>query len=151
MTTMPQVQGSQALQQPQSGGGFRAHMQKILQPVADKLGVSMTDLQDALRSGKSLADIAQSKGISRDDLVKVVSDAIQQTRPAGAPQLDVTELANRMVDHVRGHHGHHHHGAHGAGEGAGSNGDADGLVSTPQPPGGARPTFGSGLQVDVQA
>jgi hypothetical protein len=148
---MPQVQGSQALQQPPFGGGFRAHMQKILQPVADELGIPMADLQDALGSGKSLADIAQSKGVSRDDLVKVVADAIQQTRPAGAPQLDPTQLANRMVDHVRGHHAHRGHGAAGAGGGSDPDGDTDALARTVRSPGEVRSTFGSGLQVDLQA
>lgn len=115
MANVDGIQGAQAMQQAGAGAGMRAHMQKIMGSVADKLGMSQDDLQAALNGGTSLADIAQSKGVSRDDLVATVSDAIARNRPAGAPQIDAQQLAGRMVDHVRGHHGHHHHGGGAAG------------------------------------
>jgi hypothetical protein len=115
VTTVNQLQGAQALEQTQRGGGMRAHIQKILQPVADKLGMSGDDLHTALGSGKSFAEIAQSKGVSRNDLVKTVSDAISKNRPPGAPAVDPNQLANRMVDDLRGaHRGYHSHAPSGS-------------------------------------
>jgi hypothetical protein len=151
LTTVDQIQGGQAALQASPGGGMRAHFQKILQPVADKLGMSADDLSAALKGGKSLAEIAQSKGISRDDLVATVADAITKNRPPGSAQGDATQMANRMVDHVRGgHRGHHAHGAGAGGQDPDDDGDRHGA---PGAMGGLAPapsTAGS-LKVDAQA
>jgi lambda repressor-like predicted transcriptional regulator len=96
---------------------------KNMQSVADLFGMSTDDLKSQLQSGKSLADIAQSKGVSRDTLVSTLEKSMQANAPANAPagfasQLD--NIVNHMVDHkgmggpggmggVGG--GHHHHGA----------------------------------------
>ena len=48
-----------------AGGGA---MQAAEQAAADKLGLSLQDLQTQLRSGKSLVDIAKEKGVSEADL-----------------------------------------------------------------------------------
>jgi lambda repressor-like predicted transcriptional regulator len=89
-----------------------------MQPLADLFHMSTTDLQNELRSGKSLADIAQEQGVSRDDLLATVKQGLQQYAPPGA-NLDA--IANRIVDRTggaggaQGHH-HHHHGGGGAGD-----------------------------------
>ena len=153
MTSVNQLQGAQALHQAQ-GGGMRAHMQKILQPVADRLGMSADDLQAALAGGKSLAEIAQSKGVSRDDLVATVSDAISKNRPPGASAADPTQLANRMVDHVRGaHRGHHPHAAAGAVTAQDPDGDGDthGAGSAGDAWSAPAPAAGGVLQINALA
>jgi uncharacterized protein YidB (DUF937 family) len=103
---------------------------------AKLLGMSTTDLRTALQSGQSLASLASSKGISKDDLTAAMSKAIQQadpnvtadqatkmataiatrTRPA-APQAPATDPATTQDPNAatgttatQGHHHHHHHG-----------------------------------------
>lgn len=49
-------------------GPHGAYGKTELQAAADKLGMSITDLQSALRSGKSLSDVAKDKGVSDQDL-----------------------------------------------------------------------------------
>lgn len=78
------------------------HMRQAMQAVADTLGMSGEDLKAALKSGKSLAEVASEKGVSHDDLVKTVAAALDKARPAGAPQVDTTAMAARIVDHKRG-------------------------------------------------
>jgi hypothetical protein len=85
-----------------------------MQPVADLFKMSSDDLMSELKSGKSLADIAQEKGVSRDDLINAVKQGLSQNGNVDASKLD--EIANRIVDHkpgAHGAHGHHHH--HGGG------------------------------------
>jgi lambda repressor-like predicted transcriptional regulator len=65
-----------------------------------------------VKSGKSLADIASSKGVSRDDHVATLKQAIQSNAPAGAPPDFAShhdDMVNRIVDHKGGVHGAHHH------------------------------------------
>ena len=49
---------------------------------AKLLGMSDSDLRTALRSGQSLADLASSKGVSKDQLVSTIAAAIQQANPS---------------------------------------------------------------------
>src|SRR5262249_34770824 len=44
--------------------------------VATKLGMSRADIKTAWKNGQSLTEIAQSKGVSRDDLVSTIEQAI---------------------------------------------------------------------------
>jgi hypothetical protein len=99
---------------------------------AKLLGMSASDLRSALQSGKSLADIASSKGISQDALTAAMAAAIQQAHPnvsadqasrmataiatrkpqAGGPQpADATDSSQGATGTTaaRGHHHHHHH------------------------------------------
>jgi hypothetical protein len=97
---------------PSLGGGPGA---QLFQTLATDLGVSTDDLQAARKSGQSLADFAQSKGISRDKLIAAVKDSFAANAPAGAaaPSDDqLTAMANQMVDRKPGAGGghHHHHG-----------------------------------------
>src|SRR5690348_5146620 len=81
-----------------------------MQPVADLFKMSSDDLMSELKSGKSLADIAQEKGVSRDDLINAVKQGLSQNGNVDESKLD--EIANRIVDHkpgAHGAHGHHHH------------------------------------------
>ena len=102
---------------------------------AKLLGMSVSDLRSALQSGKSLADIASSKGISQDKLTAAMAAAIQQanpsvsseqatkvataiatrTPPAGGPPPDATQGTDSTqsasgTTATQGHHHRHHAG-----------------------------------------
>ena len=112
----------------------RQRSHPAMDAAAKLLGMSSSDLRSALQSGKSLADVASSKGISQDTLTAAMAAAIQQvnpgvssdqatkvataiatrTPPAGgpppdaAPGADATQGATGTTA-ARGHHHHHHH------------------------------------------
>ena len=94
--------------QDSASGGLR---QAIMNSASQALGLSVQDLRSALDSGQSLADVAQQRGVSRDDLVSAVAQGIQSAPPTGAPApAAANELAEHVVDrHHRGHHHRHHH------------------------------------------
>jgi hypothetical protein len=86
-----------------------------MQPVADLFHESSDQLMSELQSGKSLAQIAQEKGVSRDDLLNAVKQGLSTNAPAGADSSKLDAIANQIVDHTpgqgaQGHHHHHHHG-----------------------------------------
>jgi hypothetical protein len=60
---------------------------------ADAIGISTTELRDALKSGKSIAQVAQEHGVDPATVV----DAIVQARTA-----KVQERAQKLVDHQFG-------------------------------------------------
>lgn len=107
----------------QRPGPFRAAMDAA----ARALGMNPQDLRTALQNGQSLADVAQSKGISQDQLVSAMSSAITGANPGvGADQAN--QIAQRIVTQVPGQggevraagptgapHGHHHR-HHGGGD-----------------------------------
>lgn len=94
-----------------------------MQPVADLFKMSADDLMSELKSGKSLADISQEKGVSRDDLLNAVKQGLGQSGNIDSSKVD--EIANRIVDHKPGAHGAHGHHRHHHSEGA-----TDGSSST---------------------
>jgi uncharacterized protein YidB (DUF937 family) len=53
-------------------------MSTAMDATAQLLGTTTTDLATSLQSGQTLAQIASSKGVSQDDLVKAISSALQQ-------------------------------------------------------------------------
>ena len=100
-------------------------MQAVMSSVANLLGKSQDDLRSSLQSGLSLSDLASQKGISQDQLVSTVSQALQS---AGGlpPGADPNAIAQKIVERKGGHHGHHHHVE--AAPPAGSDPDGDGDV-----------------------
>lgn len=62
----------------------------VVKAVADKLGMTVDDLQAAFKSGKSLADLEKDKGISDQDLRAAVADAVK-------PQLDQAVADGKMT------------------------------------------------------
>ena len=94
--------------------GMMSRREAVLKPVADKLGLSADDLVQALRSGKSLSQLAADKGVSHDDLVAAIADGLKQNAPAGS-NMDFTKMAERIADGQgpggagAAHHHHHHH------------------------------------------
>ncbi len=53
----------------------------ILGAVSQALGESTDQVSSALRSGQSLADLAKSKGVSVDDVIKALAGAFQSENP----------------------------------------------------------------------
>ncbi len=75
-------------------GGFRAHADTL----AKALGVTTTDLQSAMQSGKSIATLAKEKGV---DVQKVIAAFVAEEQ-AEHPQLTVAEVTQRVTDRVNG-------------------------------------------------
>jgi len=55
-------------------------------PIAAFLGMAPAELERALRSGRSLAEVAQERGKSRDELRTALIDAVLDARVATPPQ-----------------------------------------------------------------
>jgi uncharacterized protein YidB (DUF937 family) len=71
---------------------------------ADLLGISTDELEQARRSGKTLSDLASEKGVSKDDLVKSISQDLKANKPDGAAELSdtqLTEMATNIADGKR--------------------------------------------------
>jgi hypothetical protein len=87
-----------------------------MQPVADLFHESSDQLMSELQSGKSLAELAQEKGVSQQDLLNAVKQGLTTNAPAGTDPSKLDAIANQIINHVPGKggaHGHHHH--HGGG------------------------------------
>jgi uncharacterized protein YidB (DUF937 family) len=73
---------SQAAAGTTATGGHHHHhhhaMSTAMDATAQLLGTTTSDLATSLQSGQSLSQIASSKGVSQDDLVKAISTALQQ-------------------------------------------------------------------------
>jgi cytidylate kinase len=75
--------------------------QPIVDAVAQKLGMTSADLMTALQSGQTIDQIAQSKGVSIDDLNKVALAAFKsgladQVKQGTLTQQQADALLNRM-------------------------------------------------------
>lgn len=57
------------------GGPRHRVLEGMLQVSADTIGVSVDDLEAALRSGKSVADVANEHGVAPADVVQAIVDA----------------------------------------------------------------------------
>ena len=68
---------------------------------ASELGVQVSDLRAAFRSGQSIAAFAESKGKSADDVQKAVADALNAAidRAAGNGRIDADRAA-KLHSHV---------------------------------------------------
>ena len=77
-----------------------------LSGISQQLGMSVGDVQRALKQGSSITGLAQQQGVSRDSVVQSVQSQIQQKRQAGGlPPVDQTtldRLVNRALDRSRG-------------------------------------------------
>jgi uncharacterized protein YidB (DUF937 family) len=77
-------------------GGFA----KTLSAVADQLKMSTDDLRQQLAGGRSLSDIAQAQGVSKDALVQTIAGTLPGTAPDGRA-VDTTAMATRIADATR--------------------------------------------------
>jgi hypothetical protein len=138
---------------------WQTRMQQSLAPVAQLFGESPQQLMSDLQSGKtSLSALAQSKGISRTDLLDAIKQGLQQSSANGGPQLSdnqLTNLASTIANRVHGHHHHHHGGVSGvsgattsgtSGVGKDADGDNDGSAASAT----SSSSSTSSLQADVE-
>ena len=77
-----------------NGGGMGAHSDTI----AKALGITTTELQTALQSGKSIATIAKEKGV---DVNKVIAAYVAE-ETAEHPELTAAQVTQRVTDRVNG-------------------------------------------------
>ncbi len=77
-----------------------------LSGISQMLGMSMADVQSALKQGSSITSLASQQGVSRSSLVNWVQNQIQSTQAqTGQPPLaqDVLDrMVNRAFDRTRG-------------------------------------------------
>ena len=99
--------------------GFgRAAFGQVATAAADALGVSQADLVTELRGGRSVADVAEEKGVDLDTVTTAVSDAVrtQIARAVGdgritqaradAIEADLdAEITEELTEVHDGHHG----------------------------------------------
>lgn len=74
--------------------------QAVLTAVAAKLGMTATDLQSSLDSGKSVAEIAQSKGVAltgTDGLNAVYLSAVQSQLDSAVKNGTITQTQSQMM------------------------------------------------------
>ena len=74
--------------------GGHGHGRAVMDAAAKTLGVSDDELKQDLAGGQSLDDIATAKGITHDQLVAGLGDALKQS---GAQAGDVSALAERLA------------------------------------------------------
>jgi hypothetical protein len=71
----------------------------LMQTAADDLGMSAADLREAVRDGKSLADLATAKGKSVDGLKQALRDAIREDADQAVKAGAMTrEQADRLIE-----------------------------------------------------
>ncbi len=103
---------------PQPPAGRAAHRSERIAPVAKALGMTAEEVFSALKSGKTLAKLAQEKGVSRAKLLAAIKEGIQAEAKEHGRTLSATELdaaAARMADATGprergGHRGRGHRG-----------------------------------------
>lgn len=81
-------------------GAHQGRFDTTMKAVADKLGMSTDELKKALASGQSMTDIAQSKGVGKDDLVSTIAATLPTTGRDGST-IDTTQMATRIADSTR--------------------------------------------------
>lgn len=69
----------------------------VLSAVAGTLNTSVADVQGRLRAGQSLADLARTAGLSRDQMVASINAAVQASGRM-SPDLAVDEVVQRITD-----------------------------------------------------
>jgi len=111
--------------------GPRRHVLRFgpdLAALAGTLGLSQDALRTQLKSGKTLAQIAEAQGVARSKLIDALVAAIKKDRP-GVTDAQATQLANRIADGRRGCPG----GGPG-GRGPGGDGTPPSTTTTTAPP-----------------
>lgn len=83
-----------------------SYMQGTLGGIASMLSLSPSDLQHALKSGSSVADLAAASGVSRSSVAQYIEQQVQAQRSAqGQTPIDPAALStavNNALDRHRG-------------------------------------------------
>jgi uncharacterized protein YidB (DUF937 family) len=90
--SLVQSAGSTAIQ----GRHGHGNMKSAMDAAAKALGMSQDDLKSAFDSGETLESLAESKGISKDDLIKAMASAIKDG-DSGLTTDAATSIATRMA------------------------------------------------------
>ena len=86
---------------PQRRAQHDARRAARIAPVAKALGMTADEIHSALRSGKTLAKLAQEKGVSRAALLAAIKEGIQADAKAEGRTLsaeELNEMAARIAD-----------------------------------------------------
>jgi len=112
---------------------LRSRTEEAMGSVAQLFGESSDQLMNELSSGRtSLSELAKSKGISQADLTNAIQQGLQQTSGSSGTKLSdtqLTNLTNRIANHVHGGH-HHAGGAKGAAGASSASATAPSKVGT---------------------
>ena len=93
-----------------TSGTQQTRTPRYVQTAAKALGMDPADALSALKSGKSLADLAKQQGVSTTTLTSALkADAPKDVQGSSGVDAMMQKLVNRQG--VTGHHGHHGHGA----------------------------------------
>jgi hypothetical protein len=110
---------------PQPPARRDSHRSERMAAIAKALGMSVDEVRSGLRSGKSLAKLAQEKGVSRAKLLAAIKEGIRAEAKAHGRTVTAAELdamAARIADATgpgeRRHRGHRGFGPGGFGPGA---------------------------------
>lgn len=86
-------------------------MDDIEAAVGKKIGMTEAQIDAQEAQGKTLAQIAEAKGMSRDDLIATISATITSSaRGQGITDAQATQMANDIADGKKGPRGGHHGG-----------------------------------------
>lgn len=78
-----------------TGGSSRSSAPGHLSTAADVLGLSTAEVTKALKSGSSLAELAEQQGVSRDDLTAaLIADAPDELKESG----EIDQLVANLID-----------------------------------------------------
>jgi hypothetical protein len=86
----------------QHGHHHGRHHKQVLDSVAKTLDMNDDDVKSALRSGKSLSQLASDKGVSRDDLLKSIEQGLTNGQGQSVDQSRLDAIAQRIADRVPG-------------------------------------------------
>ena len=94
---------------PIAGSQFDSQLQGAMGDVASLLGMSGQQLMANLAQSGSLSAVAQSAGVSQQQLVSTIEKGLQDSG-SNLTGTQLENVANRIASH-RGHGHHHHHHA----------------------------------------
>ena len=103
---------------PPGGPGGPNPMKQVMSGAASLLGMNDSELRKALQGGSTLGQLADAKGIAKDDLKAAVQKGLEQAGPPpGAETTDLSAIAQDIIDGkgpAGGPPGHRPHGKGGA-------------------------------------
>ena len=74
--------------------GIAQSVRATMQTVSDLLGLELTEIRERLNGGESLAEIAESTGVTRDELIATLQAPVTE-------RLDAAEEAGRLTPEER--------------------------------------------------
>jgi hypothetical protein len=110
--TVNGINGGPAISGQNNADSWKQRMDAALGRVAGLFNENVDQLESDLKTGNtSLTALAQSKGVSQDNLISAIKSGLQQASANGGPQMSdsqLTNIANNIANRTHGAHGHHH-------------------------------------------